>query len=90
MNAKLWKTLSKANREAQTDYTGLTAQLLGLEGYRVEATAFDGQKRRFIVGRSTGWKPCHLELHNRRSMGGQPANVEYFAVTTLYNVRSAA
>jgi len=48
----------------------LTPQLNGLEGKRVEVTDSDGNTRRFQVGKSTGWLPCHLELANRRSSGG--------------------
>ena len=48
----------------------LTPQLIGLEGNRVEVVDADGDKRRFIVGRSNGWMPCHLEIASRRSHGG--------------------
>jgi hypothetical protein len=44
--------------------------LVGLDGRRVEVWDHDGRKRRFIVGKSTGWMPIHLEIHNRRSHGG--------------------
>lgn len=50
----------------------LTGALRGLEGQRVEVTYPDGGKRRFWVGKSTGWMPCHLEIANRRSHGGGP------------------
>lgn len=50
----------------------LTGALRGLEGQRVEVTYPDGEKRRFWVGKSTGWMPCHLEITNRRSHGGGP------------------
>jgi hypothetical protein len=53
----------------------LIPALKGLEGYRVEVTDPDGRKRRFYVGRSTGWMPCHLEIANRRSFGGGSAYV---------------
>lgn len=43
--------------------------LRGLEGRRVEVT-MHGEKVRFQVGRSTGWIPCHLQIHNARSSGG--------------------
>lgn len=49
----------------------LTPQLIGLEGRRVEVIDQHGDKRRFNVGKSTGWMPCHLELHNSRSIGGE-------------------
>lgn len=48
----------------------LTQQLTGLEGRRVEVVDRHNDKRRFIVGRSTGWMPIHLEIKTRRSLGG--------------------
>lgn len=48
----------------------LTAQLIGLEGRRVEVVDAHGERRRFIVGKSTGWMPCHIERANVRSSGG--------------------
>lgn len=50
----------------------LTPELIGLEGKRVEVVDKYGERRRFKVGKSTGWIPCHLELANRRSSGGGP------------------
>lgn len=47
----------------------LTPQLVGLEGRRVEVMK-DGERRRFIVGKSGGWLPIHLEIKTRRSHGG--------------------
>lgn len=65
----------------------LTKQLLGREGWRVEVWDIDGTRRRFIVGRSTGVRPVHLELHNRRSRGGNPARREYLSVVNMRRVR---
>lgn len=52
----------------------LTPELIGLEGKRVEVrhTWESGQveRSRFIVGKSTGFIPCHLEIKTRRSTGG--------------------
>ena len=48
----------------------LTPQLIGLEGRRVQVTDKYGQTRRFQVGKSTGWMPCHLEIARRDSSGG--------------------
>jgi len=48
----------------------LTPQLVGLEGKRVEVTDKYGETRRFYVGKSTGWMPCHLEIERRNSSGG--------------------
>ncbi len=50
--------------------TELTPQLTGLEGKRVEVVDSYGERRRFIVGKSTGWMPCHLEIGRRNSSGG--------------------
>lgn len=47
----------------------LVPELIGLEGRRVEATVY-GERVRFNVGKSTGWLPLHLQLHNRASRGG--------------------
>lgn len=49
----------------------LTPELLGLEGRRVKVALPDGTTKRFKVGKSTGWMPCHLELANARSHGGE-------------------
>ncbi len=48
----------------------LTPQLVGLEGRRVEVVDDAGITRRFIVGRSSGWMPCHIEIARRDSNGG--------------------
>lgn len=49
--------------------TDLNPKLIGLEGKRIEAKVY-GEISRFIVGKSTGWIPCHLEIKNKRSSGG--------------------
>ena len=48
----------------------LTPQLVGLEGRRVEVTDQHGDTRRFWVGKSTGWMPCHLAITRRGNTGG--------------------
>jgi hypothetical protein len=48
----------------------LTPQLTGLEGKRVEVVDRHGERRRFLVGKSTGWLPIHLEIARRDSSGG--------------------
>jgi len=50
----------------------LCPQLIGLEGRRVEVVDTCGDKRRFYVGKSTGWVPCHLEIARVDSTGGFP------------------
>jgi hypothetical protein len=48
----------------------LTPQLIGLERRRVEVIDRAGERRRFYVGRSSGWLPIHLEVARRDSSGG--------------------
>ena len=48
----------------------LTPELIGLEGKRVEVVDRWGGRRRFYVGKSTGWMPIHLEIARRDSTGG--------------------
>lgn len=47
----------------------LNPALIGLEGKRIECLMY-GEKTRFIVGKSTGFIPIHLEIKTRRSSGG--------------------
>lgn len=66
----------------------LSPQLTGLEGWRVEVVDEEGDApRRFIVGKSTGWAPCHLEISRRTSMGGGGARREYHSVREIEQVR---
>jgi hypothetical protein len=83
MTQTRWDALSNAERERLRDLSGLTPELVGLEGWRVEAIDPNGEKRRFIVGRSTGWRPCHLEIANVRSSGGIPACRSYKSVRKI-------
>lgn len=62
---------------------GLSPQLVGLEGHRVQVEGMHGDRRRFIVGKSTGWAPCHLEIARRNSNGGVAASREYLSVVDL-------
>lgn len=79
-----WDSMTPAERDAKRDLSGLTKQLIGLEGWRVEIESLYGDTRRFYVSRSTGWAPCHIEVKTRRSMGGFAADREYKRVTKLY------
>ena len=87
MTQQKWDSLSQSEREESRDLSGLNQQLKGMEGYRVEVVTTYGEKRRFIVGRSTGWRPCSLEINNRRSMGGGAAEQQYKSVRVLYKAR---
>lgn len=61
----------------------LSDQLKGLEKRRVEVVDTEGLKYRFNVGVSTGFIPCHLEIHNKRSTGGPAARKYYRSVTVV-------
>lgn len=87
MTQAKWSSMSEVQKAAVRDLSGLTYQLIGLEGYRVQVVDTDGTKRRFIVGKSTGWRPCHLEIKTCRSLGGDPARTEYATVRRLHRVR---
>ena len=87
MTQDKWDTLSHSQREQVRDNSGLSPQLVGLEGWRVEVVTDYNEKRRFIVGKSTGWRPCHLEISRRDSYGGPAAENHYKSVTRLYYTR---
>ena len=90
-----WDTLQNLRAQLQKvcDEQGeravcaLSPQLQGLEGHRVEVVTTYGETRRFIVGKSTGWMPCHLEIKRRDSSGGGAAEREYAEVRDLGPVR---
>jgi hypothetical protein len=71
MDYNLWRSLGYGQRERVRDMSGLEPRLKGYEGFRVECL-HNGERVRFNVGLSTGWKPCHLRVHNARCMGGDP------------------
>jgi len=79
---------SPADPHRIRDLSGLSPQLIGLEGCRVVVTRKDGRNARFRVGRSTGWRPCHLELHNARSLGGDPADKHYVMISVIANPKT--
>lgn len=72
------RAMATLDARAEYEATGrhseaeLTPQLIGLEGKRVEVVDKHGKRRRFIVGKTTGWIPCHLEIARRNSAGGTP------------------
>lgn len=87
MTQEIWDRLSPVERDELRDLSGLSPQLVGLEGYRVEVVDQFGETRRFIVGRSTGWRPCHIEVKRRSSWGGIGADRTYQSVKVLYRAR---
>ena len=87
MTQQVWDSMTPAQKERERDLSGLSPQLVGLEGWRVEVTTEHGETRRFIVGRSTGWRPCHIEVSRRSAHGGGSAEKQYSSVKRLYKVR---
>ena len=86
MTQARWDSMTPWKRDELRDESGLTPELVGLEGWRVEVTIQNGDSYRFIVGRSTGWRPCHIELARRDSSGGPAASRGYVSVRSLYRV----
>lgn len=78
-----WAVMIEHERTIVRDLSGLTPQLVGLEGKRVEVETTYNEVRRFWVGRSTGWKPCHLEVKLRTSSGGTSAERAYKSVRVV-------
>jgi len=87
MTWETWKSLPVSKQAEMRDLSELTPQLTGLEGWRVEVITDYDEKRRFIVGKSTGWKPIHLEVSRRSALGGGGAEKHYKSVRKLYFTR---
>ena len=87
MTQAKWNSLSHSQKDYLRSEDGLSPQLKGLEGMRVEVVTDYGETRRFIVGRSTGWIPCHIEVSRRSASGGVGAERHYQSVRTLYKAR---
>lgn len=84
MTQAIWDSYTRAEKEAARDLSGLNPQLIGLEGKRVEVTVPYGvQLRRFWVSRSTGWRPCHLEIARRGNQSGDVATGPYLSVRVV-------
>lgn len=64
-------------------FAELHPQLMGKEGKRVKIIDAAGNPRSFIVGRSSGWLPTHLEVSRRDSSGGVPVSRENFQSVSL-------
>ncbi len=87
MTQEIWNATSPADKDRLRDLSGLSGQLVGLEGWRIKVVTTYGETRRFIVGRSTGWRPCHIEISRRNAFGGPSADREYASVSKLYKAR---
>lgn len=87
MTSAKWESLTHAERAVLRSDDGLSPQLTGLEGFRVEVVTDYDETRRFIVGKSTGWIPCHIEISRRSASGGGAADKHYKSVRVLYKAR---
>ena len=88
MDQATWASMPEEERAKARDLSGLTPQLIGWEGWRVEVETGWGERRRFIVDRSTGWRPCHITRARRDSVAGMAAEMCYKSVRGLYKVHS--
>ncbi len=70
MTQARWNNMSPEQKDAMRDLVYLVPELIGQEGWRIEAVYPDGTKERYYVSRSTGWKPCHIAVKTRRAFGG--------------------
>lgn len=83
MTQAKWSRLTPPERNAIRDLSELTPDLIGKEGARVEVVTTYDETRRFWVGRSSGWRPCHIEIHNTRALGGPSAEPSYKSVRVV-------
>lgn len=65
----------------------LTPQLIGHEGKRVEVIDKDDNKRRFWVGKSTGWFPVHIEIVRVNAKSGDPVSGAPFKSVTVVRTK---
>ena len=66
----------------------LIPEFIGNEGRRVEVITSYGEKSRFIIGKSTGFIPCHLEIKKSNSNGGiSVCGYPFKSITFLERVR---
>ena len=56
--------------EGYRSKSDLIPEYIGKEGKRVEVVTSYGEKQRYIIGKSTGFIPCHLEIKRKGSSGG--------------------
>lgn len=69
----------------------LTPQLVGLEGKRIEVVDRHLNGRSFVVGRSGGFLPVHLELTSERARYGDPVTgAPFYFLRVCSRVRHAS
>lgn len=84
LRTEILQIVNNQPRHTVQGNANLTPQLIDHEGWRVEVVTTYGETRRFYVGKSTGWQPCHLEIKRRDSLGGVSAEREYASIKRLY------
>lgn len=85
MTAARWSAMTEAQRAKVRDNSAIDGHALrNWQGWRVEVVDAEGNRRRFIVGRSTGWRPCLLEIARSNSRGGSPVAATYASVKPLH------
>lgn len=60
----------KYKKEGYRSNSELIPEFIGKERKRVEVITRYGEKKRYIIGKSAGWIPCHLEILKSNSSGG--------------------
>ena len=72
MDQETWSNLSYTERQQLVDKSDLDKRFAPFysSGQRIEVTYKWGEKERFYVGKSTGWKPCYLTIKRVDSTGG--------------------
>ena len=61
------KRFKTENYKSKSD---LIPEFIGKEGKRVEVVTSYNEKQRYIIGKSSGFIPCHLEIKKGNSIGG--------------------
>lgn len=90
MTQQIWDKMSPAQRDLARDNSNLIPQLIGCEGYRCEIKFANGSTKRFIVGKTTGWKPAHLFMARSNQHGSSILGHDFgpvLAVRKLEKVR---
>lgn len=65
--SKVHQRFQKTGQKSNID---LIPEFIGKEGRKVRVIDKNGKTKVFIIGKSTGFIPCHLEIKQYRSIGG--------------------
>lgn len=88
MTWERWCQLAPAEQDRLRDLSCLHSTLKNYEGWRVEVEYY-GERKRFVVGRTSGWQPATLGLHNRTSISSSALLYDdnCTLIKALYKVR---